>query len=239
MENRLKSYFISPSLPPFLTTYLYFLSLVFCVFYSHSSSLLSRLSFLSTLSLPVFLLFFFLSFLSFLSFLLPSFPVSNYSVSSFHIFPPFLLCPLKIALLLSFYAQFLFHSSWSSSSLFLLTFFFHIFPFFLLLGSLLPFLPCSPTPKMTLQWSYLTGKWHNIVKIRNTSVLYMWPMWSCESSCRVVAMSRNFHGVGWKTLVEIETSVWRNFQRRIGKVVGGGERFNRARCSPSAVGVFY
>lgn len=239
MENRLKSYSISPSLPPFLTTYPYFLSLVFCFFlfsfqFSPLSPILSFNSFPSSLFIP-----FFLSFLPFLSFFLPSFPVSNYSVSSFHIFPPFLLCPLKIALLLSFYAQFLFHSSWSSSSLFLLTFFFHIFPFFLLLGSLLPFLPCSPTPKMTLQWSYLTGKWHNIVKIRNTSVLYMWPMWSCESSCRVVAMSRNFHGVGWKTLVEIETSVWRNFQRRIGKVVGGGERFNRARCSPSAVGVFY
>lgn len=211
----------------------------FAFFYSHSSSLLSRLSFLSTLSLPVFLFLF--SYPSYL-FLHSSshhslFPSILYL--PFHIFPPFLLCPLKIALLLSFYAQFLFHSSWSSSSLFLLTFFLHIFPFFLLLGSLLPFLPCSPTPKMTLQWPYLTGKWHNIVKIRNTSVLCMWPMWSCESSCRVVAMSRNFHGVGWKTLVEIETNVWRNFQRRIGKVVGGGERFNRARCSPSAVGVFY
>lgn len=202
---------------------------------------------LSSLAYPFFQLFPFQSFYYFFSYpsylffhsssYLSLFPTILYL--PFHIFPPFLLCPLKIALLLSFYAQFLFHFSWSSSSLFLLTFFFHIFPFFLLLGFLLPFLPCSPTPKMTLQWPYLTGKWHNIVKIRNTSVLYMWPMWSCESSCRVVAMSRNFHGVGWKTLVEIETSVWRNFQRRIGKVVGGGERFNRARCSPSAVGVFY
>lgn len=115
MENRLKSYFISPSLPPFLTTYLYFLSLSsFAFFYSHSSSLLSRLSFLSTLSLPVFLLFFFLSFLSFLSFLLPSFPVSNYSISSLPYLPtfsslsakncpsPFVLCSILIPLFLIF-----------------------------------------------------------------------------------------------------------------------------------------
>lgn len=141
----------------------------FAFFHSHSSSLLSRLSSLSTLSLPVFLFLF--SYSSYLFFHSSShlslFPTILYH--PFHIFPPFPLCPLKIALLLSFYAQFLFHSSWSSSSLFLLTFFLHIFPFFLLLG----YLPCSPTPKMTLQWSYLTAKWHNIVKIRNTSVIYM------------------------------------------------------------------
>lgn len=172
MENRLKSYSICLSLPPFLTSISIFsLSLSsFAFFYSHSSSLLSRLSPLSTLSLPVFLFLF--SYPSYLFFHSSShlslLPTILYL--PFHIFPPFPLCPLKIALLLSFYAQFLFHSSSSSSSLFLPTFFFHIFPFFLLHGSLLPFLSCSPTPKMTLQWSYLTGKWHNIVKIRNTSV---------------------------------------------------------------------
>lgn len=136
MENRLKSYSICPSLPPFLTSISIFsLSLVVCFFsfsfqFSPLSSILSFNSFPSSPFIP-----FFLSFLSFLSFLLPSFSVSNYSVSSL----PFLLCPLKIALLLLFYAQFIFHSSWSSSSLSLPTFFFHIFPFFLLSVLYCPF----------------------------------------------------------------------------------------------------
>lgn len=114
MENRLKSYFISPSLPPFLTTYLYFLSLVFCVFYSHSSSLLSRLSFLSTLSLPVFLLFFFpiLPIFSFIPppifpcfqlfcIFLPYLPTFS-SLSTKNCSSPFVLCSILIPLFLIF-----------------------------------------------------------------------------------------------------------------------------------------
>lgn len=114
MENRLKSYSISPSLPPFLTTYLYFLSLVFCFFlfsfqFSPLSPILSFNSFPSSLFIP-----FFLSFLPFLSFLLPSFPVSNYSVSSLPYLPtfsslsakncpsPFVLCSILIPLFLIF-----------------------------------------------------------------------------------------------------------------------------------------
>lgn len=149
MENRLKSYSICPSLLPFLTSISILSLSSFAFFHSHSSSLLSRLSSLSTLSLPVLLFLF--SYPSYLFFHSSShlslFPIILYL--PFHFFPPCLLCPLKITLLLLFYAQFLFHSSWSPSSLFLPTFFFHIFPFFLLLGSLLPFLPCTP-PRMTL-----------------------------------------------------------------------------------------
>lgn len=149
MENRLKSYSICPSLLPFLTSISILSLSSFAFFHFHSSPLLSRLSSLSTLSLPDLLFLF--SYPSYLFFHSSShlslFPIILYL--PFHFFPPCLLCPLKITLLLLFYAQFLFHSSWSSSSLFLPTFFFHIFPFFLLLGSLLPFLPCTP-PRMTL-----------------------------------------------------------------------------------------
>lgn len=114
MENRLKSYSISPSLPPFLTTYLYFLSLVFCFFlfsfqFSPLSPILSFNSFPSSLFIiffPILPIFSFIPppifpcFQLFCIFL-PYLPTFS-SLSTKNCSSPFVLCSILIPLFLIF-----------------------------------------------------------------------------------------------------------------------------------------